>query len=79
MSVKITRAELAEMKLETLGMRWHSRAYPKSQPDWPGIAGDLQTMVHSEETYFAERGRNFTRLAHLHKLLTLATDRAFGR
>lgn len=64
-----------ELKAETMGCWWPSRYNGASRPDWDGIVGDLEVMLHSERFYFEERGSNQGRIDHLQRLLKAAETR----
>ena len=73
---RISLDELQAMKSHTMGCWWPNRG---SQPDWCGIAGELDALVKEEEFYFSERGSDLARLQELRKLQALAKDKTLGR
>ena len=74
MTSKINKHELNRMRELTMGCWWSSKAYPKSRPNYAGIAGELTALTDAEEFYFTERGNNLARLHELRALRQLAKD-----
>lgn len=77
--MRIVKQDLADMRLNTMACWWPSRVWPRAEPDWAGIAGELEYLIRGETFYFEERGSDSVRLLHLKRLVGLARDQARGQ
>ena len=73
-TTKLNTPDREAMRLATMGCWWTSRAYPKSQPVWSGIANELYVLALSaEDRGDMDEAREMSRLGHKADQLTLTS------
>ena len=66
----MTRADISELKANTMACWWPSRYFPRQSPDWNGITGELQAAIDGAVYRDSINGTDeATPLARLYRLV----------